>query len=51
MEEQSLPNPFKDSERTYIGETSQWFDEKESQHKHAVLFHLLHLVAYSTFML
>ena len=25
--------PCKDCEKIYIGETSQWFDERESQHK------------------
>ena len=28
--------PCKDCEKIYIGETSQWFDERESQHKCAV---------------
>ena len=28
--------PCKDCEKIYIGETSQWFDERESQHKRAV---------------
>ena len=37
MEKQSLPNPIcKDFEKIYIGETSRWFDERESQHKHTV---------------
>ena len=27
--------PCKDCEKIYIGETSQWFDERESQHKRA----------------
>jgi len=28
--------PCKDCEKIYIGETGQWFDERESQHKRAV---------------
>ena len=28
--------PCKDCKKIYIGETSQWFDERESQHKRAV---------------
>ena len=28
--------PCKDCEKIYSGETSQWFDERESQHKRAV---------------